>query len=878
MPLAHATRPEPDAVDAQVAALDACALVEQAWALMYLDPLRAGALGARAADQAQAAGDALTAAYGRFHHAFAEIRYGDLELGSRLLDAASKQFETEADRRGRWLCRDAEAIVLRRQGRYADSQRISDEQLALPAAERGRIDPFISIVSYCINCKLQGRLNDSLRAHYRAVTLAEEIGDEPVLAVALGNLGGMLFDVYNLDEAKQVLDRALALADRIGSRLVTGTSAINLLLAHSETGDHASAHAILTEYVLDPGKVMADRLTAWNAEIALAWLGVGLVDEAERWLARGIQHGMADGSTGGIWTWVKGRCLLTQQRYEEARALARGRIETLSGTEEIDLPFDLMKLHQVVCEASEALGDHAQALAALRRAQRAREQLVFASSQSRIVALELQHELAKAEVARDHALARQAEAERDRARLAELNRQLEEARATLESRVEARTAELRLATEEAEAASRAKSAFLANMSHEIRTPMNGIMGLVDLTLDTALDDTQRRYLSLVKSSSTSLLNILNDILDLSRIEAGRLSVEQLGFDLRGLLHEALAPLEPRAREKQLALQCTVAPDVPAQLVSDPLRLRQILVNLVGNAIKFTRQGRVDLTAWPEGRGSTAVLHLCVADTGVGIAPDKLDRIFESFTQADNSTTREYGGTGLGLTISRRLAQALGGQLWAESEVGVGSRFHLTLPLLPLGAGSGTAPDAARGMPGVTDAAAGTTNVSRDKARSRFESTAYLGLAGLDADADEASAEGDDHGLHVLLVDDHAVNRFIASRMIRGAGHRVSGAVTAEEALSRCESEEFDLIFLDLQIPGMSGIELTHRIRALQAQYGWRCPIVALTAHAMPMDRARCMDAGMDDYLTKPVDQERLQSLLRLVSSARLQPAFSISRR
>jgi PAS domain S-box-containing protein len=433
---------------------------------------------------------------------------------------------------------------------------------------------------------------------------------------------------------------------------------------------------------------------------------------------------------------------------------------------------------------------------------------------------------------------------------------------------------LREAKAAAEAASRAKSEFLANMSHEIRTPMNGIMGLVDLTLDTPLDDTQRRYLTLVKSSSTSLLNILNDILDLSRIEAGRLSVEQLGFDLRALLQEALAPLEPRAREKGLVLECAVAPDVPAQLVSDPLRLRQILVNLVGNAIKFTRQGRVDLSAWPEGQGAARVLHLCVADTGVGIAQDKLDRIFESFTQADNSTTREYGGTGLGLTISRRLAQALGGQLWAESEVGVGSRFHLTLPLLTLA----NSPEPQQGASSFTQAVTGTINVSRDKARSRFESTAYQGLAGLEAESDEATEDDAEQGLHVLLVDDHAVNRFIASRMIRRAGHRVTGAVTAEEALARCQAEEFDLIFLDLQIPGMSGIELTHRIRALQAQYGWRCPIVALTAHAMPTDRARCMDAGMDDYLTKPVDQERLQSLLRLVVNARLQPVFGVSRR
>lgn len=435
-------------------------------------------------------------------------------------------------------------------------------------------------------------------------------------------------------------------------------------------------------------------------------------------------------------------------------------------------------------------------------------------------------------------------------------------------------AALREAKAAAEAASRAKSEFLANMSHEIRTPMNGIMGLVDLTLDTPLNETQRRYLTLVKSSSTSLLNILNDILDLSRIEAGRLTVEQLGFDLQGLLHEVLAPLEPRAAEKGLTLQCTVAPELPSQLVSDPLRLRQILVNLVGNAIKFTRQGRVDVTAWPEGRGGSAVLHLCVADTGVGIAPDKLDRIFESFTQADSSTTREFGGTGLGLTISRRLAQALGGQLWAESEVGVGSRFHLTLPLLPL-VPSAEATGDDEVLQGWSAAASATVNVSRDKARSRYESTGYLGLAGLEAD--EGSPEGA-QGLHVLLVDDHAVNRFIASQMIRRAGHRVSAAVTAEEALSHCDAEEFDLIFLDLQIPGMSGIELTHRIRALQAQYGWRCPIVALTARAMPMDRARCMDAGMDDYLTKPVDQERLQGVLRLVASARLQPAFSVSRR
>ncbi|TCP08809.1 PAS domain S-box-containing protein [Caldimonas thermodepolymerans] len=429
---------------------------------------------------------------------------------------------------------------------------------------------------------------------------------------------------------------------------------------------------------------------------------------------------------------------------------------------------------------------------------------------------------------------------------------------TQQKRVES---ELREAKAAAEEASRAKSEFLANMSHEIRTPMNGIMGLVDLTLETPLTDTQRRYLTLVKSSAVALLNIINDILDLSRIEAGRMSVEHLAFDVRTLLQEAIAPLEPRAREKHLQLNCLVAPDVPPRLVADPLRLRQIIVNLVGNAIKFTRQGRIDVSVWPEGQGGSAVLHLAVSDTGVGIAPDKLERIFESFTQADSSTTREFGGTGLGLTISRRLAEAMGGQLWAESEVGKGSRFHLTLPLLRVDPGEDDDPEAAREW---AVAAAQNLNLSHDKARSRFESTAYRGLAGLEADA----APDAGSGLHVLLVDDHAVNRFVATTLIRRLGHRVTCAVSAAEVLQLCEAEDFDLIFMDLQIPGMSGIELTHRIRAMEAMRGGHCPIVALTAHAMPLDRVRCLEAGMDDYLTKPVEQDRLRGVLQLVSRAR----------
>ena len=432
---------------------------------------------------------------------------------------------------------------------------------------------------------------------------------------------------------------------------------------------------------------------------------------------------------------------------------------------------------------------------------------------------------------------------------------------TRQKRVEA---ELREASHQAEAASRAKSEFLANMSHEIRTPMSGIIGLIDLTLGAPLGEQERRFLSLAKSSAHSLLNVLNDILDLSRVEAGRMSLEQLAFQPRNLLAEVVASLEPRARAKGLALDCRIAREAPTQMVSDPLRLRQIFVNLLGNAVKFTREGRIDVSVWPEGEGGARALHVCVSDTGIGIAADKLERVFESFTQADNSTTREFGGTGLGLTISRRLAQALGGRLWAESEYGKGSQFHLSLPLLTLDGGAGASPCDEADVPWrFVDSSESAVGL-RDKARSRFESTAYRGYAELQDGAEDNSVAG----LKVLLADDHAINRFIATTQIRRMGHRVVCAVTAAEALALCEAEDFDLIFLDSHLSGESCALLTHRIRALQAARQWHCPIVALSSHAMPLDRARCMEAGTDDYLAKPIEEDRLEGVLRLVATMR----------
>jgi PAS domain S-box-containing protein len=416
--------------------------------------------------------------------------------------------------------------------------------------------------------------------------------------------------------------------------------------------------------------------------------------------------------------------------------------------------------------------------------------------------------------------------------------------------------ELREAKATAESASRAKGEFLASMSHEIRTPMNGILGLIDLTLQSELTDTQRRYLGLVKSSAGSLLTIINDILDASRIEAGRLALEELPFALAPLLRDALGPLEPRAQEKGLALSLSIDDALPPEGLGDPLRLRQIIVNLVGNAIKFTRRGSVTLRAGVRREGGERWLHLSVADTGVGIAPDKLERIFESFTQADASTCREFGGSGLGLTISRRLADLMGGRLWAESTPRTGSVFHVALPWRR-----------ARGAAAPRRSARVLDIADRMPARAAGDlAERDLAIEALDAPPDPPSGPG---VLEVLLVEDHAVNRFLATALVRRMGHRVSCAATGAQALSMLSRHSFDLLLLDLQLPGMSGLEVAQRIRARERTHGGHCPIVALSAHAMPADRERSLAAGMDDHLTKPIDRERLHAVLQLLRRARL---------
>ncbi|MDX2065758.1 MAG: ATP-binding protein [Fimbriimonadaceae bacterium] len=363
---------------------------------------------------------------------------------------------------------------------------------------------------------------------------------------------------------------------------------------------------------------------------------------------------------------------------------------------------------------------------------------------------------------------------------------------------------------EAHRASLMKTAFLANMSHEIRTPLNGVIGMAELLSQTALTEPQRKYLRLMQTSADTLLGVINDILDVSKIEAGRLELEARPFDLRECVRSVTAGALAGAMRKGIALTVEVDQFIAPAYLGDALRIRQVLGNLISNAIKFTDDGAVLVRLYPDDEG----VVLEVEDSGVGIPPDRQAAVFDSFTQADGSTSRKYGGTGLGLTIVRQLVDLMQGRIELESEVGAGTLFRVLIPIFPTDAGVETrAPDA----PLPT-------------------------------------------GLRVLLVEDNAVNRLVTCEALAKLGCDVTVAEDGEQALVKVDSAEFDLILMDIQMPGLDGHQTTAAIRAREEEglIRYRPRIVAVTAHAMESDRARCMEVGMDDYLSKPIRQSELR--------------------
>ena len=648
-------------------------LIEEAWRMVHIDWRAAGALGRLATERARRSGDAMNEAFGLFHAAYCELRITPPEQAAITVDKAVKRCAELGVQRGNWLCDDLLGLQAHFRGEPAKAPAIGEANDLVPANERSADERFMTLALLHYVTRASGRIADSLRHGYRLLSLAEAMDSDEHRAHALYNLGALQADTFNVEDAVVLQEQALALARKLGATELPAPFTGDLLFTYAALNQHDKAYRTLSEWLAQPGGVAAVDRHHQCAAIALTYLGVGRLEEAERALALGPFPHPTDVHLECSWTWVSGGVLCARGRFADARDLCRSYLARAVERNDDDYPFEAYRLQDVIRIASEALGDAESAEQAVQRQLEVCAPLVGNSARSQYLSLQFrQSEMGS--VPRNDAA--------DERRLAAIDQGIRDYSAAI-----ARQSRTPRATpaEPGDPLARQRR-FVAHVSHEMRSPIGGVLGMTSLLLLSNLDERQRRFVSLAQTSAETLLQLVNDILDLAKIESGRFQLDLQPFSIATVCGEVAETFQVLAQSKDVALALAVDPTLPRTLIGDALRLRQVLTNLVGNAVKFTSTGTVALGVFAHQHrrsvapGNSCSIRIEVRDTGKGISAEACSNLFTEFMQEDVSTARHFGGTGLGLAVTRQLVHLMEGEIGVESALGSGSLFWVELEM------------------------------------------------------------------------------------------------------------------------------------------------------------------------------------------------------